>query len=61
MPGGYGRIGRTQDTAAIALQRGGSVSDVWVVSDYPVEAVTMLPAEAATYRRSEPGVLPSRA
>ena len=61
MPGGYARIGRTEDATAIAMQRGGSVADVWVVSDYPVEAVTMLPAEAATYRRSEPGVLPSRA
>jgi uncharacterized alpha-E superfamily protein len=61
MPGGYARIGRTEDATAIAMQRGGSVADVWVVSDYPVEAVTMLPAEGATYRRSEPGVLPSRA
>jgi uncharacterized alpha-E superfamily protein len=61
MPGGYARIGRTEDATAIAMQRGGSVADVWVVSDYPVEAVTMLPAEGTTYRRSEPGVLPSRA
>lgn len=61
MPGGYARIGRTEDATAIAMQRGGSVADVWVVSDYPVEAVTMLPSEGATYRRGEPGVLPSRA
>ena len=32
MPGGYARIGRTQDATAIAMQRGGSVADVWVVS-----------------------------
>ncbi|MEQ1753721.1 MAG: circularly permuted type 2 ATP-grasp protein [Micropepsaceae bacterium] len=61
MPGGYARIGRTEDATAIAMQRGGSVADVWVVSDFPVEAVTMLPPDGATYRRSESGVLPSRA
>ena len=61
MPGGYARIGRTEDATAIAMQRGGSVADVWVVSDYPVQSVTMLPPEGAPYRRTEPGVLPSRA
>ena len=61
MPGGYARIGRTEDATAIAMQRGGSVADVWVVSDYPVESVSMLPPAASPYRRSEPGVLPSRA
>ena len=61
MPGGYARIGSTEDATAIAMQRGGSVADVWVVSDYPVEAISMLPPEGATYRRSEPGVLPARA
>lgn len=61
MPGGYGRIGRTQDAAAIALQRGGSVSDVWVVSDKPVRNETMLPSPASPYVRSQLGVLPSRA
>ncbi len=61
MPGGYGRIGRTQDAAAIALQRGGSVSDVWVVSDGPVSTETMLPSPASPYVRSQIGVLPSRA
>jgi uncharacterized alpha-E superfamily protein len=61
MPGGYARIGRTEDATAIAMQRGGSVADVWVVSDYPVQSVSMLPPEGAPYRRTEPGVLPSRA
>jgi uncharacterized circularly permuted ATP-grasp superfamily protein/uncharacterized alpha-E superfamily protein len=61
MPGGYGRIGRTQDAAAIALQRGGSVSDVWVVSDRPVRNETLLPSPASPYVRSQLGVLPSRA
>lgn len=61
MPGGYARIGRTEDATAIAMQRGGSVADVWVVSDYPVQSVSMLPPAGAPYRRTEPGVLPSRA
>ena len=61
MPGGYARIGRTEDATAIAMQRGGSVADVWVVSDSQVAAVSMLPPAGAPYRRTEPGVLPSRA
>ncbi|MDP3736305.1 MAG: circularly permuted type 2 ATP-grasp protein [Hyphomonadaceae bacterium] len=61
MPGGYGRIGRTQDAAAIALQRGGSVSDVWVVSDKAVRNETMLPSPTSPYVRSQLSVLPSRA
>ena len=61
MPGGYARIGRAGDPSALAMQRGGEVADVWVVSDRPVETVSMLPARAATYNRPEPGILPSRA
>jgi uncharacterized alpha-E superfamily protein len=61
MPGGYARIGREGDPSAIAMQRGGSVADVWVVSDRPVESVTMLPSKAVAYVRPEPGPLPSRA
>jgi uncharacterized circularly permuted ATP-grasp superfamily protein/uncharacterized alpha-E superfamily protein len=61
MPGGYGRIGRSPDPAAIALQRGGSVSDVWVTSSKPVSNETMLPSSASPYVRAHLGVLPSRA
>ena len=61
MPGGYARIGRTQDATAIAMQRGGSVADVWVVSDQPVRNETMLPSQAAPYRRLHQSALPSRA
>lgn len=61
MPGGYARIGRTQDATAIAMQRGGSVADVWVVSDKPVRNETLLPSPAAPYRRSRQHALPSRA
>jgi len=61
MPGGYGRIGRSADASAIALQRGGSVSDVWVVSNRPVRNETMLPSPASPYVRTQIGTLPSRA
>lgn len=61
MPGGYARIGRGGDPSALAMQRGGSVADVWVVSDRAVESVTMLPVRTAPYVRPAPGVLPSRA
>lgn len=61
MPGGFARIGRTPDPTAIAMQRGGSAADVWIVSDRPVESITMLPAPAAPYARMVQGVLPSRA
>lgn len=61
MPGGYARIGHGDDPAAIAMQRGGSVADVWVVSERPVETVTMLPPASQPYLRTQLGVLPSRA
>lgn len=61
MPGGYARIGRAQDATAIAMQRGGSVADVWVVSDKPVRNETLLPSLAAPYRRVRQETLPSRA
>ena len=37
MPGGYARIGRTEDPTALAMQSGGSVADVWVVARKPVK------------------------
>ena len=61
MPGGYARIGRTEDAAAVAMQAGGSAADVWIVSDQPVETHTMLPARAASFQRAAPSALPSRA
>ncbi|MBC7138910.1 MAG: circularly permuted type 2 ATP-grasp protein [Defluviimonas sp.] len=60
MPGGYARIGRTRDASAIAMQRGGSVADVWIVSDQPVAPDTNVTVPA-NFRRSDLGVLPSRA
>ncbi len=61
MPGGYARVGRAQDATAIAMQRGGSVADVWVVSDRPVRSETLLPSSSSPYRRKRQSELPSRA
>jgi len=61
MPGGFGRIGSSPDTAAISMRNGGSVADVWVVSDAPVEPVSLLQPADAPFVRAQPGPLPSRA
>jgi len=61
MPGGYARIGRSRDAKAIAMQRGGSVADVWVVADRPVRSETLLPSASASHRRLRQSALPSRA
>ncbi|MFU8882611.1 MAG: circularly permuted type 2 ATP-grasp protein [Rhodobacterales bacterium] len=61
MPGGFGRIGAGQDATAIAMRSGGAVADVWVVSDTPVEAVSMLARTDAPFQRAQLGPLPSRA
>ena len=61
MPGWYARIGSTPDPTAIAMQRGGSVADVWVIGDTPVEPTTMRPPHAPAYTRVRPATLPSRA
>ena len=60
MPGGFARIGSGADAAAIAMQAGGSAADVWIVSQKPVERMTLLPAEES-FIRIMPGSLPSRA
>lgn len=60
MPGGFARIGASDDVSAIAMQKGGSVADVWIVSDSPVKWSTLLPPEES-FTRNMPGSLPSRA
>jgi uncharacterized circularly permuted ATP-grasp superfamily protein/uncharacterized alpha-E superfamily protein len=61
MPGGFARIGRTDASADVAMQQGGSVSDVWVVDETPGPQETLLkPAETGFRRRMMPA-LPSRA
>lgn len=61
MPGGFARIGAQPDPAAIAMQRGGSAADVWVVSPGPVPRPSMMAAPAGPYLRGSPGALPARA
>ncbi|MBA4783768.1 MAG: circularly permuted type 2 ATP-grasp protein [Rhizobiales bacterium] len=62
MPGGFARIGRTGNSAALAVQNGGTAADVWIVSKAPVRNETMLLDPTATqFVRQKPGVLPSRA
>ncbi|MCB1390403.1 MAG: circularly permuted type 2 ATP-grasp protein [Rhodobacteraceae bacterium] len=61
MKGGYARIGQSGDATALAMQKGGSVADVWIVSDRPVPAVTLRPRKDEPFRRASPGVVPARA
>lgn len=61
MPGGFARIGASQDPTALAMQRGGSAADVWIVSAQDVIPDTLVEPRAGAYARPEPGALPSRA
>ncbi|MBB96581.1 MAG: hypothetical protein CML68_18535 [Rhodobacteraceae bacterium] len=61
MPGGYARIGRTEDPTALAMQDGGSVADVWVVSDTPVDRTSLAQTDKTPFVRRLPGRLPARA
>lgn len=62
MPGGFARIGQSADPTAIAMQRGGSAADVWVVSDAPVKPDAMLASGGGErFARVPPNSLPSRA
>ncbi len=60
MPGGYARIGPSGDATALALRRGGSVADVWIVSDrnVPTDRPTTVERQ---FQRATPSLLPSRA
>lgn len=61
MPGGFARIGLSASSNALAMQDGGAAADVWIVSQKPVEAETMLQPETAPFIRRQPSILPSRA
>jgi len=61
MQGGYARIGKSGDATALAMQRGGSVADVWVVSDRPVPQETLAPRPTPDFHRATTAILPSRA
>lgn len=59
MPGGYARIGKRSDVTALAMQAGGSVADVWVVSPRAVAPDSLVTTTA--FERAAPGILPARA
>ena len=62
MRGGFARIGNTPDASAIAMQRGGTAADVWVISQAARSRPSPCCRRTATpYARVRPGVLPSRA
>ncbi|TQS72909.1 hypothetical protein ERN12_03770 [Rhodobacteraceae bacterium] len=61
MKGGYARIGQSEDPTALAMQRGGSVADVWVVARKPVAQISLAPSGRDGFRRTDPGILPARA
>lgn len=62
MPGGYARVSGGNDPKAMAMQRGGKVADVWIVSDTPVPQTSLLtPKPDAPARAFSEGALPSRA
>ena len=60
MKGGYARIGRAGDPTAVAMQQGGSVADVWVMSDRTVPQETMVDVQTIAPRPFR-SALPSRA
>jgi uncharacterized circularly permuted ATP-grasp superfamily protein/uncharacterized alpha-E superfamily protein len=61
MPGGYARIGSATHASAISMQSGGRVADVWITSDKPVEAATLIAPSSGPFRRTPLGMLPSQA
>ncbi|MDV7141527.1 circularly permuted type 2 ATP-grasp protein [Tropicimonas sp. TH_r6] len=60
MPGGFARIGRSEDSSAIAMQQGGQVADVWVIGQKTERAASLLRSDES-FERSPPAALPSRA
>jgi uncharacterized alpha-E superfamily protein len=61
MKGGYARIGPEGDGSALAMQRGGTVADVWISADGPVAQPTLATTPAGGFRRQRSGTLPARA
>jgi uncharacterized circularly permuted ATP-grasp superfamily protein/uncharacterized alpha-E superfamily protein len=62
MPGGYARISAGDDAKALAMQRGGQVADVWVISAKSVNTPSLLSVSKTVTRRSAThALLPSRA
>lgn len=60
MPGGFARIGHSAESADISVQRGGSVSDVWVVAPEMPQDDTLLAASDGRDRLARHAALPVR-
>lgn len=61
MPGGFARVGANENPSAIAMGNGGTVADVWIVSEAPVPEISLLRRDAGPFERAPPTILPSRA
>lgn len=61
MPGGFCRVSDQPDARAISMGEGARATDVWVLSQRPVEPVTLLGRPDDVKVRRFPGNLPSRA
>jgi len=61
MPGGLTRVSSARDVPIVSMRRGGGSKDTWVLSDRPVNPVTLLPpTPAALHRERRAADLPSR-
>ena len=61
MPGGLCRVAEQRDQAVVSMQRGGGSKDCWVMSDGPVEAISLLPSPSQPLVLRRGGIdLPSR-
>ena len=61
MPGGLARVSPDPGGRFISMQRGGSSKDTWIISDTPVEEVTLLHSPGASVELRRTGNnLPSR-
>jgi uncharacterized circularly permuted ATP-grasp superfamily protein/uncharacterized alpha-E superfamily protein len=61
MPGGFARVGASRDNAAISLQAGAAVADVWIVPESDSEALATAGEARARSVRAPIGALPARA
>jgi len=62
MPGGLARVSPSLDTPVVSMQRGGGSKDIWVLSNKPVDRITLLPGDLPVkLNRGGASDLPSRA
>jgi uncharacterized circularly permuted ATP-grasp superfamily protein/uncharacterized alpha-E superfamily protein len=61
MPGGFCRVSDQQDARALSMGEGAQAADVWVLSDRPVERISLLANRDDVKVRRIMGHLPSRA